>query len=387
MTEYFIYYASINFVGFIIFGIMLAHDCLGIDRQEKQLRYDQTLVAFMCYFLSDAVWSGVDAGIFPVSRFSVAFTAFINFVIMTVITYMWLSFVMALEQIPNRNKPSTRALLGLPFLISTVALLVTYFVKPILLIDENCKTTRVFDAFLVVIPYIYILGVIFYTMRRAIHEENPEERIRHLCIGLFPVLVVVGGLMQILLMPKLPIFCFSCTILMLIFYIQSMEAQISTDPLTNLNNRGQLTRYVVQSSNMHIDGRYTYVVMIDANDFKSINDTYGHAEGDEALVMIAQSLVSAVKNHTIPMFLGRYGGDEFILIAHPAKEEELKDLIANIRENIRLRCESENKPYMLTVGIGYDAMIGENDTFQKCMQRADRKLYLDKEYIKLSLKK
>ena len=61
MIEYFTYYASSNIVGIIIFGIMLAHDCLGVDRQEKQLKYDQVLIAFILYFISDAIWSGVDA--------------------------------------------------------------------------------------------------------------------------------------------------------------------------------------------------------------------------------------------------------------------------------------------------------------------------------------
>ena len=50
-------------------------------------------------------------------------------------------------------------------------------------------------------------------------------------------------------------------------------------------------------------------------------------------------------------------------------------------------CKSENKPYLLTIGIGYDEMLGEEDTFQKCMQRADDKLYINKEYIKAKQKK
>ena len=78
MIEYFTYYASSNIVGVIIFGIMLAHDCLGVDRQEKQLKYDQVLIAFILYFISDAIWSGVDAGVFPVNRFTVLGTNFAN---------------------------------------------------------------------------------------------------------------------------------------------------------------------------------------------------------------------------------------------------------------------------------------------------------------------
>lgn len=384
MSAYFIYYASANLLGIVIFGIMLAHDRISIDKQEKQLKYDNALIAFMCYFLSDAIWSGVDAGILPVNAFTVLSTDFANFVIMTAITYTWLRYVMTLEQVPNRNKPMTRALLLCPFVISVITLIITYLVAPRLLIDENLKTTGIFDAFLVCVPYIYIITVIIYSLKKAKGEENPAEKRKHLYVGFFPVLVVAGGLAQMILMPALPIFCYSSTILMLIFFIVSIDGQVSTDPLTRLNNRGQLARYVAQDGNLRMEGRNTYVVMIDVNDFKKINDTYGHAEGDVALLIIAQSLRNVVRSQNMPMFLGRFGGDEFVMIAHPIKEEELKELILMIRENIRTRCKNEEKPYVLSIGVGYDELLGGQDTFQKCMQRADNKLYLDKEYCKLN---
>ena len=135
---------------------------------------------------------------------------------------------------------------------------------------------------------------------------------------------------------------------------------------------------------MRMDGRATFVIMIDINDFKKINDTLGHAEGDKALVILAQSLVYSIRNCNMPMFLGRFGGDEFVLIAHPVKKEEVEKLIEEIRENVRAECIKENKQFILSVGIGYDELLSIPDTFQKCMQRADSKLYLDKEYCKIN---
>lgn len=384
MLSYFIYYASSNLVGSIIFGIMLAHDRLSIDKQEKQLKYDHALFAFMMYFLSDAVWSGVDSGILPVNTFSVLITDFLNFIIMTAITYTWLRYVMAVEQVPNRNDPAMKLLLIIPFAFSVLGVIATYLISPSLLIDENLKTTKMFDVYLVSIPYIYIIAVIIYTMKKAIREKNFVEKKKHIYIGLFPIMVVAGGLMQMILMPELPIFCFSSTILMLIFYIQSMDRQISIDPLTKLNNRGQLTRYISQNANLNIEGRSTYVIMMDINDFKKINDTYGHAEGDSALITTAQSLTKVLRHYSFPMFLGRYGGDEFVLIAHPVTEAEIEELVDKIRECIRQNCENERKPYIISIGIGYDKYLGEQDTFQKCIQRADNNLYLDKKNCKVS---
>jgi diguanylate cyclase (GGDEF)-like protein len=357
---------------------------LSIDRQEKQLKYDHALTAFMLYFISDSIWAGVDSGLFPVNRFTVVITDFSNYVLMTAITYTWLRYVMVVEQIPNRDTKAMKAWLTIPFLVSVVVFIVTFIVRPSLLIDDDLKTTNLFDVYLVAMSYVYIIAVIIYTVRKAISEKNPIEKRKHLYIGLFPIMTVAGGLMQMILMPELPIFCFSSTILMIIFYIQSMERQISIDPLTKLNNRGQLTRYVSQSYNLNREGRSTFVMMVDINDFKMINDTYGHAEGDCALVIIARSLMKTLRNYDFPMFLGRYGGDEFVMIVHPVEEEEIKELVNDIRECIRKECESDNKPYLLSIGIGYDEYLGDQDTFQKCMQRADSKLYLDKEYCKIN---
>ncbi len=383
MPDYFIYYASINLVGTVFFGIMLHHDHTSIDKQEKQIKYDYALLAFLLYFISDAIWSGVDSGVFPVSTVSVMITTFSNFVLMTVITYRWLFYVMAEEQIPGRNRLIIKLALIFPLFVSVVALIVVYIVSPELLISPEYKSTRVFDAFICIIPYIYIIAVLAYTIRKSVGEKNPLEKKKHLYIGGFPIMVTVGGFLQMAFMPELPIFCFSSTILMLIFYIKSMDSRISTDPLTNLNNRGQLLRYISQEGNLFTEGRSTYIVMIDINDFKKINDTYGHSEGDSALVLLSGAITSVIRNHNMPIFLARYGGDEFILIVRPADESEMDKLISDFREGIIKKCESENKPYRMSVGIGIDKLVrSEADAFAKSLKRADDKMYENKIKIK-----
>ena len=77
----------------------------------------------------------------------------------------------------------------------------------------------------------------------------------------------------------------------------------------------------------------------------------------------------------------------YLTINTLVKEEELKELIEVIRQSITEKCKSEKKPYSLTIGVGYDQLSGAQDTFQKCMERADEKLYKDKERVKASLQK
>ena len=378
MSSYFIYYTEASVVCVIIFAIMLFRDVFGVDRQEKQIKYDHALIAFMLYFVSDALWAAVIAGILPRTLFTVLSTNFSNYLLMAAITYTWLRYVMAVEQIPYRENKRTKLAIQLPFYLSTLAIILTYLIRPGVLVDEELNLQMAYSIFQIAVPCVYIVVVVVYTLRRARVEESPLERKRHLFIGFFPLMVIAGGLFQILVLPETPIFCFCCAILMLVFFINSMDAQISTDPLTSLNNRGQLLHYTSQRANMYRDGRRTFVVMFDINDFKVINDTYGHAEGDRALVLVAEALKGVVKNHSTPMFLARFGGDEFILIVHAAVGEEIDPLIAEIRGLIEAKCRAYQTPYMLSIGAGWNEWAGRDDTFQKCMQRADEALYLDK---------
>lgn len=379
MSEYLIFYTESNLVCLIIFCLMYAHDLIHADRQEKQIKYDQALTMFMLYFVSDTVWAWIIAGALPKTRLSVVAVNFANYLLMAGITYTWLQYVMAVEQAPHRNRRINKFAVFFPFLVSTVALIAIYCIAPEVLLDKDLNVTPVYYVFLIAVPIINIIAVLVYTIRRARVEENPVEKRRHLFIGFFPLMVVAGGVFQITVLPDTPIFCFSCAILMLILYIQSMEDRISLDALTKLNNRGQLIRYVSQRGNGYRKDRQTYAVMIDVNGFKKINDTYGHAEGDRALVIIADCLKEIVKSRSTPIFLSRYGGDEFVLIVRAESEDEITALIEEIRGLIEQRCIALKTPYVLSVGAGCAKLEERPDSLQKCILRADKQLYLDKE--------
>ena len=382
MSEFALYYIEANIICIIVFSILLLHNHFNIDRQEKQIKYDQALFAFILYFVADCFWAAITANLIPKTRLNVVVNTFMIYILMGATVYYWLNYVMAYVQAPHRNRPINRFAVIFPFLVSTVALILQYVIAPYSLIDEARNTTLNFSIYMIVVPDIYLVAILFYTIRKAKSEENPMERRKHLFIGFFPLFVMLGGLIETLFFPHLPIYCFTCLILMLVFYIQAIEVRVSMDPLTQLNNRGQLMRYISQKSNLHQEGRHTFVIMMDIDGFKEINDTYGHAEGDKALVIVAKSLKKVLNRNSMPSFLGRYGGDEFILIVHMDSREHPDQLIRVIREQIRQECVNGGIPYLLFVSAGFDMLRGGQDTIQNCIQRADEKLYQDKKYRK-----
>ena len=382
MTEHFIFYVESNVVCLILFGIMLVHDLLSGDRQEKQIKYDRALISFMLYFVADIFLTAVNSEVLPRSRATVALVNFADYVLMAAITITWLFYAMAVEQVENRNRKITRTAILFPFVIATGALLMIYAAAPQVLMDDALEMQPLFYVLMILVPVINIVAVLFYSYRRALIEKNPEDRRLFMQVGAFPLMVIIGGVIEVFLLPFMPIFCFCSAILMLIFYIKSMDVQISVDPLTKLSNRGQLMRYTLQTAHLFAEGSKTFVIMVDVNDFKTINDTFGHAEGDRALVIIADALRKAAAAFSESAFICRYGGDEFVLIVHAADEEALRPLFDIIRSGIEYECKARQTPYILSVSLGSAEFRSEADSIQECMRRADIKLYEDKKRCK-----
>jgi diguanylate cyclase (GGDEF)-like protein len=304
-------------------------------------------------------------------------TNFSNYILMSYMGYTWFHFMAASEQLPERRTRKGQIYIAMPMVCSTLIALVLYLIAPGLWVSETGEFNTLYYPMMIAAPIVYSVGSIGYSVIQARRRENRAVRHHYLLIGAYPMMVAVVGLAQLLALSA-PVFCFGCTIMMLYFYIHTLEDQISMDPLTRVNNRGELMRYVNQSAGLHQEGLHTYVMMVDVNDFKFINDTYGHAEGDRALVLIADSLKKALNKRDVNAFLGRYGGDEFILIVHTREEELLQLLCQEIRSILSDACRESRTPYHLTVGIGCDELLGGADSFEACMKRADQKMYTDK---------
>jgi diguanylate cyclase (GGDEF)-like protein len=117
--------------------------------------------------------------------------------------------------------------------------------------------------------------------------------------------------------------------------------------------------------------------MIDINDFKSINDRFGHKCGDEALQYTAAILTDTFGKDA---FISRYGGDEFVVIIETYDEKELEKAVSLLRKNINeFNTKSKNK-YELTVSIGYDSC--PVDDLSMFIEHIDSLMYTHKQNTK-----
>jgi two-component system, cell cycle response regulator len=122
------------------------------------------------------------------------------------------------------------------------------------------------------------------------------------------------------------------------------------------------------------DGHFA-VAMIDIDHFKRFNDTYGHAGGDEALRMVANTLRESCRATDV---VARYGGEEFALILPGVMSGRATDLLERIRRVLAvkpIRLPNRAKPVSLTVSIGVAIFPEDGKTPAEVLRRADQRLY------------
>lgn len=155
-----------------------------------------------------------------------------------------------------------------------------------------------------------------------------------------------------------------------------------TDPLTGLENRRAIDEKLKTywSQWQHFDLGFA-AILIDVDFFKRFNDRYGHQEGDRCLIAVGNTLAEAIAPHEAS--LGRYGGEEFIVLARVDSHEQLQEIAEHIRhtvETLAIRHEERRDgTSIVTVSVG--AAITRSQAgakLEKIIHDADRALYLAK---------
>lgn len=151
-----------------------------------------------------------------------------------------------------------------------------------------------------------------------------------------------------------------------------------TDPLTGLYNRNYLN-LVVRENYIPLWKRNRFplsVALLDVDDFKLINDIYGHQKGDEVLRRLGQIVKSSVRESDIPI---RYGGEEFLIIFPSSEKGEALTAVNRIREQLMKEDFGIGKPVTFSSGLAdFPDDISIPGELYELIKLADKRLYLAK---------
>lgn len=152
----------------------------------------------------------------------------------------------------------------------------------------------------------------------------------------------------------------------------------NTDPLTNVANRRAVLEFgrkqLIQCQRMNIP---LAIIAIDVDDFKAINDRYGHEAGDRVLQKLTAVLAGGLRSGDM---LGRIGGEEFLAVLPGADAEQAAVIAERLRQELAAHNFSEiEESLSITSSFGIASLVDEKHRFSDMLRMADRRLYRAKE--------
>lgn len=155
---------------------------------------------------------------------------------------------------------------------------------------------------------------------------------------------------------------------------EKFEYASKRDPLTDLANRRELVERMKEEQRRQMRSQKTFTLILgDIDDFKNMNDTYGHDAGDHILKKVAQVLKDEVRGIDCPC---RWGGEEFLIMLIETSIDNGKTVAERIRNKIEKNNFSfHGTPIPITMTFGLSQFQGVNDTLDSCIKRADKALY------------
>ncbi len=196
-----------------------------------------------------------------------------------------------------------------------------------------------------------------------------SDRIKFFPVWAFLVPAIIGRVIQTIwhgisaAVPFLAVSIGCCALCM-------QNERFYRDSHTHLFNRAYLNTLGIRLSK-HASRAYT-AIFVDVNDFKTINDTYGHVEGDRALIRLADVLRELVadKGEVI-----RYAGDEFFILYNSPDQQEAEILVKSIDDALATLPVDPEKPYRLSVSAGFCPLDFRIESLDEVLDRVDKLMY------------
>ncbi len=347
---------------------------LGSEHEVRQLR--NMIYSYLVMLVTDILWAFMECGLLRLPRL---LNAVINAVIIMSIVfgcYFWFKYIEDRLHFSFGSSKLLNALLTVPLAVVCSLDLLSIRTGWIFYIDADghYHDTELFYIHTMV-NYFYLVIPTLYSIYRACRTRSRQERSEYWTYALYMIAPLAAGLLEDCF-PDVPLLALNIFLMILILFLMIQNMQIYHDALTGLNNRRRLMQYLEDRLPKASPEHPVTLFILDVNRFKSINDLYGHLEGDCALQVLSAVLKAYASSRYA--FVARYGGDEFCMVID-AEKVSPEAIAAEVRQRLDQAQEKSEKPYRLSVSIGCTVCSQAESVPDHVFERADLLLYEDKQ--------
>ncbi len=282
----------------------------------------------------------------------------INFIVSPLLAYTFLLFVCNYFSNPFRIKKQVGMVFNLLFFANTIT--------AIFILKSDMVSIRYF------LPFSISLLLLSYSIYIILKRRKLLLKVEYIYIMSVSIITAAVTALQLILNKTGYIWCYNSLALILIFVI-IQQGELYKDSLTGARNRQALKKCLDCYEKRNLSR--LSAVMIDLDYFKSINDLYGHSEGDFALKAFVKMLQRVYLNSGIVF---RTGGDEFLVLIDNRSEPQIHDLMKKVSGVVDKFNAGGNKPYSIKYSYAFGTYKRTNKGVNQFLHEIDLQMYNNK---------
>lgn len=301
------------------------------------------------------------------------------FIVGPLITYLWCYFVHYWVEGREANLLHRRIIFSIPLAVTALFALASPWTGSLYSISSlNVYARGPLYWIPAATAYFYLTVGAGYIIR------NKKYLLEHVFVPLllFALLPMIAGYLQIRYYGLLLMWsstAFACVILYV--FIQDRMAQF--DVLTGTWTKATFERYIEHRVYKEKNKSPFGLIFIDMDDFKEINDSFGHLEGDLALKSAVEQIKKVLRKTDI---VARFGGDEFVLMIENTDHEIIRKVLDRMEAVFTQYNETAAKPYQLRYSFGYEVFDPSYHSIGQFLNHVDSLMYINKKKRKAARK-
>lgn len=376
MYEFVLSYVMVEFFCLICSLLLFfkTNHSLGTESEVKRFRW--LVCSFCAYLVVDMQWAMIAYCGWDYGRFMFQLLSILDMLTLVYVPYSWFRYAEECLRADFTQRWKFKVICRVSIVVVSALIITSPWTHLLFMIDQ--QGMFYFGPYAMILTYFGFGYFVFATTHGIVNlicAKSQETRERSASIVKFIIPIIVTIFLYYVF--DLSMIVAPAIFTSLLFYfLDIQDKKIYNDSLTGLNNRRKWEKYCRDMQNTLSDEHPLYVYYLDIDEFKQINDQYGHFEGDRALMILGNALRMLSYEHS--SFVCRIGGDEFLVATHANECKKPEDVIDIINEYIDRQCTIDKIKYPLSVSVGCVKCIDPDVDIEEYLKEADHSMYEQK---------